>query len=54
MELVSTERVDAIIAKDGDVLVSDNYIKVLVEESNNHLKRSWEKIEKLRSAISKL
>ncbi|MBU0471692.1 MAG: hypothetical protein KKF89_02820 [Nanoarchaeota archaeon] len=52
MELVSTEKIDAIIAKDGEVLVSDKYIRVLVEEANKRLKRTWEKTKKLEKELS--
>lgn len=53
MELVSTERIDAILVKDGNVLVSDDYLKLLVEEGNKKLEKTWEKISKLKKEISK-
>ncbi|MFC2135613.1 hypothetical protein ACFLTH_13445 [Bacteroidota bacterium] len=54
IESVSTERIDAMLAKDGKVLVSDEYIEILVEEANKRLERTWEKTKKLESEISKL
>ena len=51
MELVSTERIDAIIAKDQKLLVSDDYFKVLSKEANKRLENTWEKIKKLEENI---
>lgn len=47
VELTSTEFMDTIIAKDGQVLVSDEYLKILVEEANKKLARARLKAEKL-------
>lgn len=54
MELVSTERIDAILVKDGKVMVSDDYIKLLVDEGNKRLERTWEKTKKLKQELDKL
>lgn len=51
MELVSTERIDTIIAKDGKLLVSNDYFKVLSKEANKRLENTWEKIKKLEENI---
>jgi len=53
LELMSTEKIDTIIAKDGKVLVSDDYLKVLVDEANKKLARTWEKTQKLEEEINK-
>ncbi|MBU1201137.1 MAG: hypothetical protein KJ583_01765 [Nanoarchaeota archaeon] len=52
MELVSTERIDSIISKNGVVLVSDDYIKVLVQQANKHLEKTWDKISKLKNNLN--
>lgn len=54
MELVSTERIDTILMKDGKKLVSDEYLDVLVDESNKHLKKTWAKTSKLLEAVKQL
>ena len=48
IELVSTEKIDAIIAKNKKLLVNGDYLKILIKEGNKKLERAWEKIEKLR------
>lgn len=47
LELMSTEKMDTIIFKNGKKLVDDDYVKVLVSEANKKLKRTWEKSEAL-------
>ncbi|NQU98218.1 hypothetical protein HQ533_02020 [Candidatus Woesearchaeota archaeon] len=49
MELMSTEKIDAIIAKEGKLLVSEDYLKVLIDAANKKLERTWGKIKKLES-----
>ena len=51
MELVSTEKIDTIIANKGKILVSDEYVKVLVLEANKKLKKTWDKTNKLEKDI---
>ncbi len=45
-ELHSTERLDTIVAKDGKILVTEEYMKVLVYEANKKLRRTREKMRK--------
>lgn len=47
VEVASTEIIDAIIAKKGKLLVTDDYLKVLIQEANKKLKRTRDKIKKL-------
>ena len=54
MELVSTERIDAILVRDGEILVSDKYIEIIVSEANKRLERTWEKTKKLEAEVGKL
>lgn len=54
VELTSTEFMDTIISRDGEILVSDEYIKILVEEANKKLKRARGKAEKLFELLKKI
>ena len=52
MELVSTEKIDAIVSKNRKLLIDENYFKVLVEEGNEKLERTWKKIDKLCNRLN--
>lgn len=54
MELVSTERIDAIVGKNRKLLIGEDYFKVLVKEGNKKLEKTWEKIDKLHNNLNKL
>jgi len=47
MELISTERLEAIIAKKGNLIVTNDYLKELIKEANDKLKKTRIKISKL-------
>lgn len=47
VELISTEKIETIVGKEGKWLIDKNYLAILIEKSNQKLKRTWEKIEKL-------
>jgi len=51
LELMSTEKLDLPIAKDGKLLVSDAYLGLLLEEANNKLRKTKEKIKKLENML---
>jgi len=51
VELFSTERINVPIMQKGRVLVDDNYLKLLVNEANSKLFRTWEKIKRLEKEI---
>jgi|FLOH01.1.fsa_nt_gi tRNA wybutosine-synthesizing protein 3 len=51
LELVSTERIDAILARDGKILVNPDYINILVEEANKRLEQTWVKTKKFEEII---
>ncbi len=53
-ELHSTERLDTIVAKDGKILVTEEYMKVLVNEANKKLKRTREKMKKFYEKLKEL
>ncbi|MAE42953.1 hypothetical protein CMO93_04220 [Candidatus Woesearchaeota archaeon] len=54
LELISTERIDTIISKNGKLLIDENYFEVLVNEGNKKLEKTWGKINKLYKAIDKI
>lgn len=51
-ELISTERLETIIAKKGKIIVDKNYLKCLIKEANIKLKKTRIKINKLYSSIN--
>lgn len=51
VELNATQKLEMPIIHKGKILVDDNFLKVLVDESNKKLKDSWELIERLEKAI---
>jgi len=51
VELFSTERIDVPIMNKGKILVDDDYLKLLVDEANSKLVRTWEKIKRLEWEI---
>lgn len=52
MELISTEKLDAIVAKKGKLLIDEDYFKILVNEGNKKLEKTWEKIDKLYNKLT--
>lgn len=54
LEIIGNERIDAIIAKDGRLLVPDNYLSFLVDKANQKLDRNHETIQKLFRAVKEL
>ncbi|GBE19548.1 hypothetical protein BMS3Abin17_00272 [archaeon BMS3Abin17] len=53
VEMISTEKLEFPIIESGKILVDDVFLKIIVRESNKNLKKSWEKIEKLRKLINR-
>jgi len=51
LELRSTEYLALPIMEKGKILVSEDFLKILVRESNNRIEKGWEKIEKLEKTI---
>lgn len=52
MELISTEKIEAIVSKNGKLVIDDDYFKILVKEGNKKLEKTWEKIGKLYIALA--
>lgn len=53
VELNSTERLEFPIIQDKKLLVSEEFLKIVLEEANKKLEKSWVKIEKLDKLLNK-
>jgi len=51
LELMSTEHIEMPIVNKGKILVSDSFLKLLVNEANNKLARTWQKIKTFEERI---
>lgn len=51
VELISTEKLEFPLIKDGRILVDDNFLKIVLEKANFNLEKGWLKIEKLEKEI---
>lgn len=51
LELNSTERLEFPIIDKKKILVNDEFLKIVVEDVNKKLKKSWEKIERLEKLL---
>jgi len=54
VEICSTEKMDVPVAEDGRLLVSEDYIKLLVKIANDKFGKGREKLERLSSEIKKI
>ena len=54
LELISTENIEAIISKNGKLVIEENYFKILIKEGNKKLERTWKKIDKLHSKLKNM
>lgn len=51
VELNGTERVEFPFSLKGKLLVSDEFLRIVVKKVNSNLEKSWEKIEKLEKLL---
>ncbi len=51
LEMRSTEHIELPIINQGKILVDDEFLKLLVNEANRKLERTWEKVKKLEKLI---
>jgi len=51
LELNSTEKLEFPIIQNKRILVDDEFLKIVVEETNKKLEKSWEKIERLENSL---
>lgn len=47
VEILSTEKLELPIIRNNQILLNKNYLKILIQESNKNLEKTWKKIEKL-------
>lgn len=52
IELYSTEKINFPIMNKGQILVDDDFLKIVIKEANNKLERVWEKIKRLEKSIN--
>ncbi|MCK5150096.1 hypothetical protein KAJ87_04185 [Candidatus Pacearchaeota archaeon] len=51
LELNSTEKLEFPIMRNGNFLVDEDFLRIIVLESNKKLEKSWGKIKKLRELL---
>ena len=51
LEMRSTEHIELPIIKNKKILVSDEFLKILVDEANEKLEKTWKKIQNLERMI---
>jgi len=51
VEIISTEKLEFPLIKNGKILVDENFLKIIAEKSNVNLKKGWARIEKLRKSF---
>ena len=51
LELNATDKLEFPLMQKGRILVSDEFLKVVIKKANENLKKSWDKIEKLRRVV---
>ncbi len=53
IEIIGTESMETIIARNGKMLVADDYLRILVKEANEKLERNKRKIKELYLKLKK-
>lgn len=51
LTLVDTYKIEALVAKDNKILITQDYMNLLVESANRKLVATRERFEKLRKVI---
>jgi len=54
IEIIGTERIDTIISKDAKLLVSDDYLSLLVDNANQKMRKNWDDIKNIIEALKDL
>jgi len=54
IEIIGTEFMDTIIARDGKMLITDDYLEILVDEANKKLVRSKRYIDRFTDLIQNI
>ena len=50
-ELIGTDKLEFFIIDKGKILVNDLYLDLVIRKSNENLKKSWDKIQKLEKLL---
>jgi tRNA wybutosine-synthesizing protein 3 len=50
-ELTSTEKFEFPLAVNGKIIVDENFLNIVIEKSNENLKKGWMKIERLKKLL---
>ncbi|MBS3064855.1 MAG: hypothetical protein J4472_03505, partial [DPANN group archaeon] len=51
VEIISTDKLEFPLVKNGKLLVDEEFLKIVLEKVNENLKKGWRKIEKLKKII---
>jgi len=51
LEISGSERLEFPIIQEEKILVSDEFLKIVIEEANKKLERNWERIQKMERLI---
>jgi tRNA wybutosine-synthesizing protein 3 len=51
VELNSTERIEFPIINEGKILVDDEFLKIIVKQSNEKIQKGWKKIQELKKLV---
>ena len=54
IEMIGTEHTAAIISDQGRLLVDDNYLKTIIDDANEKMKRNWENIDRILGEMNNL
>ncbi len=54
LEISSGEKIELPIIKEGKLLIEEEFLKIILENSNRKLESSWKKIKKLEESLSKI
>lgn len=51
VELLSTEKLEFPIVCEGKILVSDEFLSIVIQKSNENLRKGWQKIDNLAKSL---
>ena len=54
LEIIGTEHIEALVSKQGKLLVSGDYISTLVGIANKKLERNWKQIKRITERLKKI
>jgi tRNA(Phe) wybutosine-synthesizing methylase Tyw3 len=52
IELMSSENISFPIIKDGEILIDDKFLEIILEKANSNLEKGWEKINQLKESFN--